>query len=559
MKAAPIYLSVLCLTLGFLFGFSPAEKKSKATWIWQSEIIGDEKWEILEFCKSNEINLIYLRIEMNKPFDYYRAFIREANAMGVEVHAVAGHPAWALKSNEKRMMNIVKWVKNYNLEAAEDERIRGIQLDIEPYLLPFWETDRERIIREWQANVQAFTSEVKKQPELVASVALAFWLDDIPVPGEQSVSVSQWMIEQFDTVCIMAYRDTLSGKNGILALVEDELKEADKLGTRVMIAVNMKKLGDDHASFAEEGVEEMNRQLALLPEKLGDHPSYSGIAIHDYRYWKEALPVAPVTKERYKGTYIWRAELIGTEKEEILAFAEQNGVNLLYVRLDLEQPHSYYRDFVREARAAGIEVHAMGGHPVWALAESRGKIMKLVNWVKAYNQSVQSGEQFQGIHLDIEPYVMPVWREDKDNVLRQWMANIQAFVAETKQDGQLEASVDLAAWLDNTPVPGQPDMPFSHWMIEQLDHTTLMAFRDRADRIVGLVENQVKYAQSIGKKIVVAVETKESHEGNGISFYEEGMSEMHRQLEQVTKALDPYSSFMGHAIHAYDYWKNGKE
>lgn len=186
---------------------------------------------------------------MNKPFDYYRAFIREANAMGVEVHAVAGHPAWALKSNEKRMMNIVKWVKNYNLEAAEDERIRGIQLDIEPYLLPFWETDRERIIREWQANVQAFTSEVKKQPELVASVALAFWLDDIPVPGEQSVSVSQWMIEQFDTVCIMAYRDTLSGKNGILALVEDELKEADKLGTRVMIAVNMKKLGDDHASL----------------------------------------------------------------------------------------------------------------------------------------------------------------------------------------------------------------------------------------------------------------------------------------------------------------------
>ncbi|TGV00279.1 hypothetical protein EN829_057810, partial [Mesorhizobium sp. M00.F.Ca.ET.186.01.1.1] len=75
MKAAPIYLSALCLTLGFLFGFSPAEKKSKATWIWQSEMIGDEKREILAFCQENEINLIYLRIEMNKPFDYYQAFI----------------------------------------------------------------------------------------------------------------------------------------------------------------------------------------------------------------------------------------------------------------------------------------------------------------------------------------------------------------------------------------------------------------------------------------------------------------------------------------------------
>ncbi|MGM0711854.1 hypothetical protein ACWKW1_06590 [Brevibacillus parabrevis] len=559
MKAAPIYLSALCLTLGFLFGFSPAEKKSKATWIWQSEMIGDEKREILAFCQENEINLIYLRIEMNKPFDYYQAFIREASALGIEVHAVAGHPAWALASNEKRMLNIVKWVKAYNLEATDQERIRGIQLDIEPYLLPFWDTDRERVLREWQANMQAFAREVKRQPDLVASAAIAFWLDDISMPDQKDVFVSEWMIEQFDTVCIMAYRDTLAGNNGILALVEDELREADKLGKRVMVAVNMKKLSDDHASFAEEGAAEMNRQLALLPEKLGDHPSFSGVAIHDYRHWKEAAPLEPVPKARYRGTYIWRAELIGTEQAEILAFAKQNGVNLLYVRLDLERPPSYYRDFVRQAKAAGIEVHAMGGHPIWALAESKGKIMKLVNWVKAYNRSVSEDEQFHGIHLDIEPYVMPVWREDKDEVLRQWMGNMEAFVEETKRDGELEASVDLAAWLDHTPVPGQPDLPFSHWMIQQLDHTTLMAFRDSADRIVGLVEQQLAYAQSIQKNIVVAVETKESHEGSGISFYEEGMTEMERQLKQVTKSLAPYESYMGHAIHAYDYWKNGKE
>lgn len=148
-------------------------------------MIGDEKREILAFCQENEINLIYLRIEMNKPFDYYQAFIREASALGIEVHAVAGHPAWALASNEKRMLNIVKWVKAYNLEATDQERIRGIQLDIEPYLLPFWDTDRERVLREWQANMQAFTREVKRQPDLVASAAIAFWLDDISMPDQK--------------------------------------------------------------------------------------------------------------------------------------------------------------------------------------------------------------------------------------------------------------------------------------------------------------------------------------------------------------------------------------
>ncbi|WP_103107035.1 hypothetical protein [Brevibacillus reuszeri] len=560
MKAARIYLSVLCLSLGFLFGFSPAEKKSKATWIWQSEIIGQDKQQVLEFCEQNEINLIYLRIDMNKPSDYYRSFIREATAQGIEVHAVAGHPAWAFASNQKRMMNIVGWVKKYNLESEPKERIRGIQLDIEPYLLPQWETERDRVIREWQANVEAFTEAVRDETGLTSSVALAFWLDDISTPDNPDMPLSKWMIDQFDTICIMAYRDTLNGSNGILSLIEQEMHEADELGRRVLVAVNLKKDMNDHVSFAEEGVTEMNRQLALLPEHLEEHPSYSGIAIHDYRYWKEAAAdMPPVDRDHYKGTYIWRAETIRTEKDEILAFAKENDVNLLYVRIDMQQPISMYRDFVRGAKAAGIEVHAMGGHPIWALTESRGKILKLVNWVKAYNQEVSSAEQFHGVHLDIEPYVMPVWREKKEAVLRQWMGNIEAFVEATKHETNLEASVDLAAWLDKTPTPGQPDKPFAHWMMEQMDHTTLMAFRDHAEGIIGLVENQMKYAQSIDKKLVVAVETKESHEGDFITFYEEGRGEMNRQLELVTKALEGYSSFMGQAIHAYEYWKNGKE
>ncbi|WP_289137482.1 hypothetical protein [uncultured Brevibacillus sp.] len=560
MKAARIYLSVLCLSLGFLFGFSPAEKKSKATWIWQSEIIGQDKQQVLEFCEQNEINLIYLRIDMNKPSDYYRSFIREATAQGIEVHAVAGHPAWAFTSNQKRMMNIVGWVKKYNLESEPNERIRGIQLDIEPYLLPQWETERDRVIREWQANVEAFTEAVRDETGLMSSVALAFWLDDIPTPDNPDMPLSKWMIDQFDTICIMAYRDRLNGSNGILSLIEQEMQEADELGRRVLVAVNLKKDMNDHASFAEEGVVEMNRQLALLPEHLEQHPSYGGIAIHDYRNWKEAAAdMPPVDRDHYKGTYIWRAETIRTEKDEILAFAKENDVNLLYVRIDMQQPLSMYQDFVREAKAAGIEVHAMGGHPIWALTESRGKILKLVNWVKAYNQEVSSGEQFHGVHLDIEPYVMPVWREKKEAVLRQWMGNIEAFVEATKHETNLEVSVDLAAWLDKTPTPGQPDKPFAHWMMEQMDHTTLMAFRDQAEGIIGLVENQMKYAQSIDKKLVVAVETKESHEGDFITFYEEGRGEMNRQLQLVTKALEGYSSFMGQAIHAYEYWKNGKE
>lgn len=561
MKAARIYLSVLCLTLGFLFGFSPAEKEKKATWIWQSETIGEDGQQVLGFCEQNGITLIYLRVDANKPYDYYQSFIREATAKGIEVHAVAGHPAWSLAGNQQRMIKIARWVKQYNQAVSRSEQIRGIQLDIEPYLLPQWQTERERVIREWQANIETFTDELKQDGELEASVALPFWLDDTPTPGDPDLPLSKWLISRFDTVCIMAYRDTLEGPNGLLALVEQEMKQADELQRSVLIAVNMKEIEDDHASLAEEGAAEMNRLLEQLPERLADHASYSGTAIHDYRYWKQAAaesPAVPAQPESYRGTYIWHAETLKSEADEILAFAQKNGVNLLYARIDMQQPLSLYRDFLRKAAAAGIEVHAMGGHPVWALEENRSRILALVKWVEAYNQEASADERFRGVHLDIEPYVMPNWRDDKDAVLRQWMDNIEAFVSYAKA-AKLETSVDLAAWLDNTPTPGQPDTPFSHWMLDRLDHTTLMAFRDSASSIVGLVENQMKYAESSGKKLVVAVETKESHEGNFVSFHEEGMAEMNRQLQRVAQLLGGYSSYIGQAIHAYEYWKNGKD
>lgn len=462
------------------------------------------------------------------------------------------------------MLQIVDWVKEYNQEASTEERIHGIQLDIEPYLLKQWNQDRAQVVREWQTNMRVFTEAVKQDSVLETSAALAFWLDEIPSEDGEEAPLSTWMIRQFDTLAIMAYRDQMTGPNGILSLIESEMEDADRMGKKMLVAVNLKHMDEDHTTFAEEGTDEMEKQLELLPQHLEQHPSYAGVAIHDYRYWKELAPatIPPEKPSHYLGTYIWRAELLHTEKEEILAFTKEHDINLLYIRIDMSLSTSKYREFIQEARAAGIEVHAMGGHPIWALEESRGKILRLVKWVKQYNESVGEDERFEGVHLDIEPYVMPIWRTDKEGLLRQWMENIQAFVQEMEQSPKLKTSVDLAAWLDNSPTPGQPDLPFSHWMISQLDHTTMMAFRDFAEGpggILSLVDSEIKYAESIGKEVIVAVEMKESHEGKYVSFYEEGKAEMMKQLDLVTRALQVYSSFKGIAVHAYEYWKHAKE
>ncbi|UYZ12754.1 hypothetical protein A6764_18405 [Brevibacillus sp. WF146] len=563
MQPARFLYLLLCLAAGLLVGFSSPDKGKKATWIWQAELIDTQRHEILDFAKSQGINLIYLRIDREKPFDYYRPFIREARLAGIDVHALGGHPRWALAVDRERMLGLVDWVKRYNRSVDQEERIRGVHLDIEPYLLDEWYDDQPAVLKQWMGNIEAFVAAAREEDGLEVGTDLAVWFDHTPVPGQAGTPFSTWMIDTFDHVTLMAYRDTVDGPNGIEALVKDELEAADALGKQVIIAVNTKEMPHDpHTSFFEEGAEAMDAQLAEVTSRLGGHSSFGGVAVHDYRHWQNLRKPTDTTAKPVLGTYVWHAEHAITEGDEILAFAKEQGINLLYVRLDLQQPYEAYADFVEKATAAGIEVHAMGGHPIWALEQYRERMLKLVRYVKDYNRNVAPNQQFRGIHLDIEPYVMPVWRQDTNDVLRQWMGNLDAFVEETKRESNLETSCDLAVWLDQFDVPDEPGTSFSKWVIDRLDHVTLMAFRDYAEGpggIAAVAKDEMMFADELDKKLIIAVEMKESGEGEHITFFEEGKAEMMRQLAKLPRLLSEHPSYKGNAVHAYEYWKTAKE
>ena len=93
-----------------------------------------------------------------------------------------------------------------------------------------------------------------------------------------------------------------------------------------------------------------------------------------------------------------------------------------------------------------------------------------------------------------------------------------------EKDSNLEASMDMAVWLDKYKVTGQ-DMSLSKWMINRMDHVSLMAFRDATEGsngIVAVAKEEIAFADELGKPIKISVEIKASHEGDHITFYEEG-------------------------------------
>lgn len=260
-----------------------------------------------------------------------------------------------------------------------------------------------------------------------------------------------------------------------------------------------------------------------------------------------------------KGTWLWQYPLIVTEPDQILSFAKEHGVNLIYLKIDTTIKPAYYQPFIKRARAAGIEIEALGGKTSWALTENRNQILDLVDWVIKYNQTVTNAETIGGIHLDIEPYTLPAWKTDQQtDMIKQWMGNVEAYVDYIRKNSILTINCDIPFWLDKTSIPGDPNTSISKWLISKHDSVTVMAYRDRADgsnSISTLVPRVMTVADSLGKKVLIGVETKASNEGDFVTFYEEGNEYMNNELNKLPGLMSSYTSYYGIAVHSYEYWK----
>jgi len=280
-----VFCSVILSGTGL---FSPQEAKAqgyyqKATWLWNTERIRKNPQEVLSFLSQNQVNLVYLQINIDIPVSYYKSFIKESKALGIQVEALDGAPLWGLESERYRITNFLSWIQAYQNGAAAAEKFSGIHVDIEPHVLSQWKTNQEEVIRQWQTNVLYLRAEAEKL-NLPLAADIPFWLGNYTA-ADGKTSLSRFMISQYDSVTIMSYRDTASAINSI---AKKELEDATALGKQAFAAVETKPSNEgDFLTFYEEGAAYMNEQLVQLHELAKVNPSYAGIAIHDFDGWKD--------------------------------------------------------------------------------------------------------------------------------------------------------------------------------------------------------------------------------------------------------------------------------
>ncbi|SDO48861.1 hypothetical protein SAMN04487897_11547 [Paenibacillus sp. yr247] len=259
--------------------------KPKATWLWNTSLIGTSagRTDILQFAKNQQIGCIFLQVNPEVAQSTYRSFIKAAADYDIQVHALDGAPKWALPENRQKITDLVNWVKSYNASVLDNERFGGIQVDIEPYLLPEWTADQNKVAVDWQQSLSYFHELVKKDSTLTTAAAVPFWLDNIQLP-DGSGSLSEAIMAKLDETALMSYRDQALD---VVTLAASEIATGNRLGKKVWISVETKSAPDTpYITFYGKGKTEMESQLALIDGVLKAQPSFTGIAVHDYTSWR---------------------------------------------------------------------------------------------------------------------------------------------------------------------------------------------------------------------------------------------------------------------------------
>lgn len=267
------------------YAAAPSRPLYKSTWLWNASSLLQNNNGELQFLQQNGVNLVFLQIDPDLPYEKYSRFIKSASELGIEVHALGGAPDWVIRENQYKLYKLIDWVKTYNGTVSAESQFKGIHLDVEPFVMKKWFEDTDTMLGLWRDTISGFVEQMKMDtPGLTAGADLPVWLDIFDVPDGYGgrTTLSNWMIRTLDQTTLMAYRDNASD---IVASIATELGEADKNGKPVIVAVETLQSPESFITFYDKGRSRMLKELGTVENTLNNHASFTGYAVHDYLGW----------------------------------------------------------------------------------------------------------------------------------------------------------------------------------------------------------------------------------------------------------------------------------
>ena len=146
-------------------------------------------------------------------------------------------------------------------------------------------------------------------------------------------------------------------------------------------------------------------------------------------------------------TWLWETPKIMNEPDEVLQDLKAKHVQKLYLQVNRDVPEQDYKYFIKKASEQGIYVYALGGSTKW-LETGDQRLPAFKRWFMEYQKEASETEQFEGIHLDVEPHAADGWDTDQQETILRFQKIIVDF-RQLANELQIPLESDQPFWFDS--------------------------------------------------------------------------------------------------------------
>ncbi len=273
-----------------------------------------------------------------------------------------------------------------------------------------------------------------------------------------------------------------------------------------------------------------------------------------------------------KALWVWNTSEIlagSSEREEFLSFLSHEEFTCIFLQIpgDFAMKTNNIRSLISDLSLINVKVYALDGNKDYALPEYHGQVLEKVDEIILYNEESERNEKFYGIQYDIEPYLLPEFKTEKQAWILEHYIELFMEISDRISGKDLVFSAAIPFWFDS-PDPYTKQIrtvtvdglkkPLMEQIIDVTDNIAIMDYRTVADGnngIIALAQNELSYASLKNKEVFIGLETKPLSDDN-LSFAAIGLTGLKSVMEEAKKKLMDYNSFSGFAIHEYRSYKN---
>lgn len=255
----------------------PEVQSTRALFSWSSSAVEDKT--LLETMKKADLNTLFQSFSADNDKNSI-AFLEEAAAENITVYALTGSPEWALDKNGSSMIERVNRISALNDSVSESERVRGVIMDVEPYLLDEFKGNEEEIMESFILGLEA-AYEKAKVHNLRFGVCIPYFYDHWNLQDELDK-----IVKASDFMLVMNYY-----RDKEIDHMSFEAELARKYEKEIMTIYELQEPGQygltERNTYHGLGLEKVEQNFLKLQAHFREQTVF--MAYHEYNALKEVF------------------------------------------------------------------------------------------------------------------------------------------------------------------------------------------------------------------------------------------------------------------------------